>query len=232
MKLLHYKKINGTIRLITGLHIGGSKESIRIGALDQPIIRNPLSEFPYIPGSSLKGKIRMLLEWYLGVEIPEKGDPHHCTNAECIICRLFGTTEKANTAGPGRVLFQDCHLTEESEKDLMRLKEETGLNYSEEKFENVINRRKGTTKDGGLRQIERVPAGITFNFTLDYRVFDMGDNGETDEKYFEKIKMGLKLLENDALGGSGSRGYGRIKFEDLKDENGDPIDIEQVELKN
>lgn len=232
MKLLHYKKINGTIRLITGLHIGGSKEEIRIGALDQPIIRNPLNELPYIPGSSLKGKIRMLLEWYLGVEIPENGDPHHCTNAKCVICRLFGTSEKENPAGPGRILFQDCHLTEESEEKLKILKEETGLNYSEEKFENVINRKKGTTKDGGLRQIERVPAGIAFKFAIDYRVFEMDDNGETDEKYFDNIKLGLKLLQNDALGGSGSRGYGRIKFEDLKDEDGNSIAIEQVALRD
>jgi CRISPR-associated protein Csm3 len=232
MKLLHYKKINGEIRLITGLHIGGSKDEIRIGALDQPIIRNPLNDFPYIPGSSLKGKIRMLLEWHLGVWIPESGDPHHCSDEKCVICRLFGTTAKENTAGPGRVLFQDCRLTTNSENELKKLKEQKGFNYTEEKYENVINRRKGTTKDGGLRQIERVPAGIGFHFDLDYRVFDTGDNGKMDIEYFQYIKRGMKLLENDALGGSGSRGYGRIKFQDLIDEKSHSIDLEKIDLAN
>jgi CRISPR-associated protein Csm3 len=232
MKLLQYKKISGEILLITGLHIGGSKDDIRIGALDQPIIRNPLNDFPYIPGSSLKGKIRMLLEWHLGVWIPENGDPHHCTDEKCVICRLFGTTAKENTAGPGRVLFQDCRLTTDSENELKKLKEQKGFNYAEEKYENVINRRKGTTKDGGLRQIERVPAGISFHFYLDYRVFDTGDKGKMDMDYFRYIKRGMKLLENDALGGSGSRGYGRIKFQHLKDENSHPIDLEEVDLAN
>ena len=100
----------------------------------------------------------------------------------------------------------------------------------EEKYENVIDRTTGTTKKGGLRQMERVPAGMAFNFEMDYRIFDMeGNNGKTDEDYFYYIKKGLQLLESDALGGSGSRGYGKIEFEELKDEEGKTIDLKNLE---
>ena len=103
--------------------------------------------------------------------------------------------------------------------------------YVEEKYENVIDRTTGTTKKGGLRQMERVPSGMAFDFELDYRIFDMdGDKGETDEDYFYYIKKGLQLLQNDALGGSGSRGYGKIEFKRLRDENGKDIDLNGLEI--
>jgi CRISPR-associated protein Csm3 len=232
MKLLKYKKIKGKIKLITGLHIGGSKDEIRIGETDNPVIRNPINDFPYIPGSSLKGKIRSLLEWHLAVDIGNEGEPHGCTDSACPICRLFGPHKKKTLVGPGRVLFRDCELDDNSKTELEKLKNEQGLLYVEEKYENVIDRRTGTTsqKGGGVRQMERVPAGMFFDFELDYRIFDInGDNGKTDEDYFYYIKLGLQLLEKDALGGSGSRGYGKITFEEPKDGDGNPIDLEKIE---
>jgi CRISPR-associated protein Csm3 len=231
MKLLKYKKITGQIELITGLHIGGSKDEIRIGETDNPVIKHPIDNFPYIPGSSLKGKKRTLLEWNLG-KVDKDGAPHGCTDSMCPICRLFGTLEKETTAGPGRVIFRDCTLTDESKQKLIELKKETGLTYVEEKTENVIDRKKGTTRKegGGVRQVERVPAGMVFDFQLDYRVFDMDDdNGKTDQDYFYYVLEGLRLLENDALGGSGSRGYGQVKFTGLKDEEGKPIDLADLQ---
>jgi CRISPR-associated protein Csm3 len=232
MKLVKYKKIKGQIRLITGLHIGGSKEEIRIGETDNPVIRHPIDNFPYIPGSSLKGKIRTLLEWFIPGKVNANGDVHGCTDAECPVCRLFGTSEKETTAGPGRALFRDCELDDKSKEKLKELKNEKGLLYVEEKYENVIDRTTGTVskKGGGPRQMERVPAGMAFNFEMDYRIFDIdGDNGKIDEDYFYYIKKGLQLLESDALGGSGSRGYGKIEFEHLKDEQGTPIDLKNLE---
>jgi CRISPR-associated protein Csm3 len=230
MKLLKYKKIKGQIKLVTGLHIGGSKEEIRIGETDNPVIKHPIDNFPYIPGSSLKGKVRTLLEWHLD-KVDEKGNVHGCKKPECPICRLFGTSEKETTAGPGRVLFRDCWLDKNSKEELRELKSEKGLLYVEEKYENVIDRTTGTTKKGGLRQMERVPSGMAFDFELDYRIFDMdGDKGETDEDYFYYIKKGLQLLQNDALGGSGSRGYGKIEFKRLRDENGKDIDLNDLEI--
>jgi len=231
MKLIKYKKLEGRLKLITGLHIGGSKEEIKIGETDNPVIKHPIDNFPYIPGSSLKGKIRTLLEWFLPGKVDAKGNVHGCTNPKCPVCRLFGTTEKETTAGPGRALFRDCELDDDSKEKLKELKNEKGLLYVEEKYENVIDRTTGTVskKGGGPRQMERVPAGMVFNFEMDYRIFDMGgDNGKTDEDYFYYIKKGLQLLESDALGGSGSRGYGKIEFEGLRDEQGTPIDLKNL----
>ena len=228
MKLLKHKTIKGKIKLITGLHIGGSKEEIRIGETDNPVIKHPIDNFPYIPGSSLKGKIRTLMEWHLD-KVDKKGDVHGCTDPKCPVCRLFGTTEKETTTGPGRVLFRDCSLDEKSQEKLKDLKNEKGLLYVEEKYENVIDRTTGTTKKGGLRQMERVPSGLCFDFELDYRIFDMDeDNGKTDEHYFYYIKKGLQLLQNDALGGSGSRGYGQIVFVGLEDEEGTSIELDNL----
>lgn len=229
MQLLRYKKISGKIRVVTGLHIGGSKEEIRIGETDNPIIRHPVSNLPYIPGSSLKGKIRTLLEWHLD-KVHEKGDVHACEESDCPICRIFGTSSQQNEAGPGRALFRDCTLTAESEEELVKLQKEKGLMYIEEKTENVIDRLTGRTKKGGLRQMERVPSGTVFHFHLDYRVFDTGDKGKKDEEQFNVVLKGLKLLQSDALGGSGSRGYGKIEFADLKDESGAAIDLEEVDI--
>lgn len=49
------------IRVVTGLHIGGSDSFSFIGAVDSPVITDPYTQQPIIPGSSLKGKIRTLL---------------------------------------------------------------------------------------------------------------------------------------------------------------------------
>jgi CRISPR-associated protein Csm3 len=48
--------ISGKIICNTGLHIGGSKEELEIGGTDAPVIIDPETRIPVIPGSSLKGK--------------------------------------------------------------------------------------------------------------------------------------------------------------------------------
>jgi len=226
LKLLKYKRIKGQIELKTGLHIGGSKDEIRIGETDNPVIRNPIDGFPYIPGSSLKGKIRTLLEWHIDDKVDPNGDVHGCADLNCPICRIFGSLNTEGKAGPGRAIFRDCELDDDSKEQLKKLKEEKGLMYVEEKYENVIDRTTGTTKQKGLRQTERVPAGMVFNFELDYRVFSVdSDDGKMDENLFNYLLKGLQLLQDDALGGSGSRGYGQILFKNLTDETGESIDL-------
>lgn len=211
MKLLKYKKITGIIRCITGLHIGGSAETIEIGGMDNPIIRHPINDFPYIPGSSIKGKMRSLLEWHL--DKVTDGSVHKCGDNKCPICRIFGTSagEESQT-GPTRLIVRDAILTEESQKKLTELRQRKGLLYAEEKWENTINRLNASANP---RQVERVPAGIEFKFEMSYRVFD--DNDEKgkniDEELFKNVEKGLELLQQDALGGSGSRGYGKIEIE-------------------
>lgn len=223
MKLLRYKTLTGAIKVLTGLRIGGGTERIEIGGVDNPIIREPVKDFPYIPGSSIKGKMRSLLELKHGKVEP--GGEHHkwCGDLKCFVCRGFGTGagEKAKL-GPGRLVVRDCKVTDGSEKALKRLKEEKGLNYAELKQENVINR---VTVVAVPRIMERVPAGIEFDFSLSYRVFDDGDDGTTDEENFKYVLEGLGLIEQDALGSCGSRGYGKVEFVCLKDENGNTVTL-------
>lgn len=54
--------IKGELVCETGLHIGGSNDNIDIGGTDNVIIRDVVSDLPFIPGSSLKGKLRSLFE--------------------------------------------------------------------------------------------------------------------------------------------------------------------------
>ncbi len=212
MKINEFRVIHGKIKTVTGLRIGGTSDIIEIGGVDNPVIREAVGNYPYIPGSSLKGKMRTLLEWKLGKVRNNK--PHSCTDKECFICRAFGVSagNGDGSRGPGRLIFRDAYLTDESKNILDDLKKEKGLNYTEIKMENSINR---LDSRANPRVMERIPAGIEFNFELVYKIIDLGDGGLVDINNYEYLLKGLKLLEMDALGGSGSRGYGKVKFLDL-----------------
>jgi len=207
IQLLGYQKITGTITCVTGLRIGGSSEVIEIGGLDNPIIKHPLTNEPYVPGSSLKGKMRALLEFKLNKVHPEgkvhEYDASTC-KTDCPICRIFGVAKgEGSPFGPSRLIVRDARLISNGSADKTR---------TERKWENVINRIKGTAENP--RQMERVPAGTTFKLEMDYRVFDVdGDKGATDLALFVHVLRGLRLIELDTLGGSGSRGYGKVSFE-------------------
>uniref|UniRef100_A0A7C4U6H3 CRISPR system Cms endoribonuclease Csm3 n=1 Tax=candidate division WOR-3 bacterium TaxID=2052148 RepID=A0A7C4U6H3_UNCW3 len=225
MRLKETKIIKGIIRCETGLHIGGESSTIEIGGMENPVIRHPKTNLPYIPGSSLKGKIRTLLEWELGKV--EDGSVHSCNDKDCPICTIFGRgmskkSEEKNEGitGPTRAIFRDANLTDESRKMLEDIRKEKGLLYVEEKTENVINRIRGTAKD--LRTLERVPAGTEFEFEIVLRVFE-GDN----EENIDYIFAGLYLLQNDALGGSGSRGYGKVSFHNIKINDNEVKDLKE-----
>jgi CRISPR-associated protein Csm3 len=216
MQLIGYKSIIGIIHCMSGLRIGGSKDTIEIGGIDNPITRNPLDRFPYIPGSSLKGKMRSLLEWEIEGKLGAAGNVHQFKDCNkdntCPICRMFGVTDDEVTFGPGRAIFRDGWLTNASKTNLIELQRTKGLLFVEEKAETAIDRLKGKAKHGSLRHYERVPSGTEFDFRIDYRVFDINDNGTTDNDNFQWLLQGLWLLEQDALGSSGSRGYGQIQF--------------------
>lgn len=197
-------KINTSITLITGLHIGGNSENVEIGGIDNPVIKlASKGDVPYIPGSSLKGKMRCLLEQVAGA--PKVGLDSKVNN-------LFGITEsKANntTNQPSKIIVRDAMLSDESKKMLLDC-DNLDMPYTENKFENVIDRVKGIAQHP--RQTERVPAGAKFNAEFVINVWDDDDEQEM-MALFEK---GIRLLENDYLGGSGSRGYGQIKFGEMK----------------
>lgn len=220
MKFLENYKLEGDIKLISGLHIGGNKDKIEIGGVDNPVIKDPITGLPYIPGSSIKGKMRFLLEWAEGRVDPLKGgEPCNCGHKDCPACRIFGNTSKERDYGPTRLVVNDCPLVFSEEQ---KIEYEKGkLNFLEEKIENSINRLSGTANP---RRMERVPAGLRFGFSLTYKIFKIDGEPEgenVDEKFWSYVLTALYLLQEDTLGGSGSRGYGRIKFENLKFYKGD-----------
>lgn len=213
MKLLGYKKLTGKITLLSGLHIGGDKDKIEIGGIDSPVIKNPKTGLPYIPGSSLKGKMRFLLEWKLDKVNKDNGNPCKC--GKCEVCRIFGHTNKGVKNGPTRIVVSDCNIILNS--DEKKSWESGELSLFEDKVENRINRLTGTAIDP--RHIERVVAGTEFDLNLTYKIFQLDNEKEEnnqDETNWEHVLMTLYLIQEDAIGGSGSRGYGKIKFEDIE----------------
>ena len=192
-------QITGNILVETGMHIGGSSAYAAIGTVDSPVIKDSRTNLPIIPGSSLKGKMRSLLakEMNPTVVIPDNDCPE--------LARLFGTAKKGNVT-PSRLLFSDMSLA--NEEDLRK----AGLqSLTEVKFENSISR---TTAVANPRQIERVVRGSVFNMDIIYNV----DSEHEDEILpdMRTLAEGLKLLQYDYLGGNGSRGYGKVVFQDVK----------------
>lgn len=214
MRIKGIKEIKGTIKLLSGTRVGGNSEIIEIGGNDNPVIRNPLTGELYIPGSSIKGKMRVLTEWLEG-KISKDGSVHSCSDSECGVCRTFGRGAKDSSeakSGPTRISVKDAYLTEESKVQLEKLKNRTGLD-TEWKYENSINR---LTSAANPRNLERIPAGVEFEFAISYKVLDMGDSGKIDEKNLEEVLMkGLKGLLLEGIGGGSSRGNGQIEFSEI-----------------
>lgn len=216
MKLIGIKEYRGRIEVLTGLHIGAGDVEMHIGGTDNPVVKHPFTFEPYIPGSSIKGKVRSLLELRSGLVAKTGGRPISIKDLKGVtdeaksygeaIIKLFGTSgaeeEELAKYGPSRLSFSDCMLTESCRERAKKGE----IVLTEIKSENSINRIKGTAENP--RFTERVPAGVEFSFHITMKVFD----GDDDEELEKKLLEGLKLLEYDALGGSGSRGYGRVKF--------------------
>jgi len=254
--------IKSVIVVETGLHIGGGTENLNIGGLDKQVIRDPITMHPYIPGSSVKGKLRSILERVLpNKPINRRGSRDtyryesddlvsgiteidgHFIKFEgaktCEISRVFGSTgvacwletEIAFTEGllennspkklingkeyakvkgrnfPSRLIVRDSHLDYQSINNLKKI--DTGLYMTEWKFENGLDR---ITAAANPRQIERVPKGAKFNFEMIYTV----ENIDQASKDVGNLLRAIWILEDDALGGHGSRGYGKIKFQNLQ----------------
>lgn len=203
-KLIKKIIVKANLKLLTGMHIGDSKESTEIGGVDSPVVRRKDNFQPYIPGSSLKGKMRCLLEQSTGWFQDFKKDDKPIT-------LLFGCVDKNDNekGNQARIIVRDANMHEDSVK-VFENSDFTDMPFTEVKFENVIDRLTGTTKQGGLRQIERVPAGATFKVEFVINVF------ENEQDFLPTLINGLELLENDYLGGSGSRGYGQVEFSNFE----------------
>ncbi len=217
MRLTEIKKLEGTITLKSGLHIGsGDDTEMHIGGIDSPVIKHIHTLEPYIPGSSLKGKVRSLLEMESGLMVKTEGNVVSSSTINKIeneeqknkceaILKIFGLSgadiEDETAFSPTRAYFSDCYLNEDWKN---KAKENRWL-LTEQKSENVINRINGTAEHP--RFIERVPEGTQFDFLITFRNLE-----NEEENLFGVLLCGLKLVEMDTLGGSGSRGYGRIAF--------------------
>lgn len=204
--------ITGKIKTLTGLHIGGTDSGINIGGLDKgAVIRDSISNEPYIPGSSLKGKMRSLLEKLRGeYEINDKGEAGPSKNPEHLSAKIFGISadENENTAAlsdfkASRIIVRDSFLTGPSRDKLLEANLE--LPFTETKTETSIDR---VTSKANPRTIERVPQGSEFQFDMTLTLFEKDNEAELLEGLFTS----LILLQEDYLGGHGSRGSGKIEF--------------------
>jgi CRISPR-associated protein Csm3 len=256
--LLGKLRLTSNLRIVTGLHIGAGGENLDIGGLDKSVMRDPLTKHPYLPGSSIKGKMRSILERFLNKPVNRAGgsgtfryesddlESGYSTNdiefqgaSTCEVSRVFGSTgtncwlpetivrsQGLETVGkdektfkgvkhlkakgrnsPARLIVRDCHLNIDSAEKLKAI--DTGLYMTEWKFENGMDR---ITAAANPRQLERVPAGAIFEFELVYTV----ENPEQAVKDLQNLAIALAILEDDALGGHGSRGYGKVAFEEFQ----------------
>ena len=258
--LLGKFRLTSTLRVETGLHIGGGGENLDIGGLDKPVIRDPLTQQPYLPGSSIKGKLRSILERLLNKPLNRPGGSgtyrYESDDLEdgfseigngsvafqgaktCPLSRVFGSTgtscwlpiaiaqdqglDRTGTPrtiqgtecikvkgrnSPARLIVRDSHLLPDSAQKLKEI--DTGLYMTEWKFENGLDR---VTAAANPRQLERVPAGSEFGFELVYTV----ENAEQAVEDLRNLAIALAILEDDALGGHGSRGYGKVSFKNFK----------------
>lgn len=223
--------ITGQIKCLTGLHIGGTEEGYEIGGMDNPIIKDKITGYPYIPGSSIKGKMRSAMEWILGkvgekeidgTKVREMGSVHVCQDPTCKVCRIFGTSadrkgKEGEAAGPTRLMVRDAFFAEGTEKDFEGTQKDEryvkdNVFMTELKTENSLNR---ITSAANPRPMERVPQGAKFDLKMTYGVYDMGDRGQPDVANLAQLATALEMLEAGALGGGGSRGSGQIKLENL-----------------
>lgn len=199
MKLNKYVTLKADMVLKSGLHIGSGEKG---GHYGEPltVMKSLTTQMPYIPGSSIKGKMRYLLE----ISFCKLPDGKPCQCGKCAICLLFGSGSSTTTYEPSRLIFRDSMLNEKSINLLEKidLEKKTGVR---------IDRSTGKAADKALYALERIPEGISFNFEISSRVFD-GDDEDTINDW---LTMGLYLLEQDALGGGGTRGSGHIGFENL-----------------
>jgi len=211
-----------SVRSVTGLHIGGRGGGIEIGGVDNPVIRDPLTNQPFIPGSSLKGKMRSLSEKQRALPSNLRiGQSwiHVCgaksEYAKCPVCRVFGTPGERDFGTPTRLLVRDVLLHKRSASELDSLSLDRP--FTEVKTEVAIDR---ITSAANPRQLERVPAGAVFGPGEMIYTVCSSDDGTCDPRQdvalLGVVFEAMQLVEHDYLGGSGSRGSGKVAFEDIQ----------------
>ncbi|HOK01241.1 MAG TPA: type III-A CRISPR-associated RAMP protein Csm3 [Spirochaetota bacterium] len=204
--------IFGKIELLTGMHIGGSSDNVEIGGIDSPVIRDPETSYPFIPGSSLKGKLRMITELSNGKigSNSNKGYVCDCGEMDCKVCRLFGTAAdpgKSQILGPTRLIVRDSFPDNKTIEMWSNLNDD--YLFTEAKTENSINR---LTSEANPRTIERVVRGSCFDFYITVTKYKINDREDPHEEDVKEILKAMRILEDSGIGGNISRGYGRVRF--------------------
>lgn len=210
-KLVKHVSVNAKLVCKTGLHIGGTEAGMAIGGAEGPVIKDSKGR-PYIPGSSLKGKMRSMLEYQH--KKGEDGRPCGCGRPleVCPVCTIFGpNTNRPHDLGPTRIIVRDAFLSEKSLKDWEKSRSE-GLDFTETKKETAIDRNTGKAYGGSLRTQERVNAGTEFELNVSLRIFE----GDDEARVTSIVKEGIDLINKDYLGGSGTRGYGWVEIKDME----------------
>ena len=196
-------RIKGKINVVTGMHIGGSAVFAAIGAVDSPVVRDIVSNLPMIPGSSLKGKMRILLAKKYNEKIDKDDDR---------INKLFGSAAKEN----GKTQASRIQISDMIMDNFDELKKRGLMTSTEVKFENSIDRR---TAKANPRQIERVVRGAEFPIDIIYNIENFEENEDIElgvEEDLNLILEAMRLIQFDYIGGNGSRGYGKVKFENIE----------------
>jgi len=233
--------INGSIKAVTGISVGGGSVGLEIGGADKVVVRNPITKQPYIPGSSLKGKMRSLLEKLEGSvtltgkkisrdkkvlaedtfhskgNVPKKllvkeeenaeliiAEAKPCKCGTCLICQVFGVSAAEDKGTAARLIVRDSDMMKES-VDMLKNSKSTDMLFTEVKTEVVIDR---ITSAATPRNFERVPAGAEFELNMVCNIYE----GDEEGKLLGEVFKGLRLVQDDYLGGCGSRGYGQVKF--------------------
>lgn len=198
---------------VEGLRVGGSGGELEIGGLDPnlTVIRTPLTGEPYLPGSSLKGKLRSVLEKAEGKL--SDGDPCKCGKSDCLICKIFGAHMNPEAeSSPTRIVVRDAYLSEEWKKKFEDAAK-SGSPFLEEKTENIVNRKTGAAKHP--RTGERVPPGTVFSGEIILHIYE-GDDAKEFETF---VRRGLGIIqEASSIGASGTRGYGKVRFNNIRSE--------------
>lgn len=219
--MLKIYKVTFDLELMTGLHIGGSSDTFDIGGADSTVIKNPLTHEPYIPGSSIKGKLRSLLTQKYGKFNEKEKDIVFKDDEEGKTMRnLFEPVDYGDDSiQVSKAIFRDALLTDESRANLEKHLG-SGV-YTEIKAENKITLLTG--KAESQRFIERVPAGAVFGGEILLQVFDEDKDEDKEEIFKAKLKEAINMLELNYLGAGGTRGYGKVKV-DIKE------DFEEVKV--
>ncbi len=195
---------NYKIILKTWLHIGGSDLGLKIGGIDSSVVKNPLTNEPYIPWSSIKWKMRAsleMIEW----DYSKKYWASEKIDNDSNIAKSFWMAT-TNLKISSRLIFSDFEMTNEYKEEFKKL---WAVDFMEDKSENSVPR--FLKWPANPRHIERVPAWVEFEWKIIITPVEW-ENWITEEELNEVLEKWVYYLNNFWLGWWVSRWNGRIEM--------------------